>query len=79
MKPVTVSVFIHQYRADDEYLSDKHFSTVPGRAWQTVGIKIFMEEMLDQDEGRNNVNGCNHGSHWRDSGREVRMTARQIE
>lgn len=38
-----------------------------------------MEEMLDQDEGRNNVSGCNHGSHWRDSGREVRMTAREVE
>lgn len=33
-----------------------------------------MEEMIDQDEGRNNVSGCNNGSHWlphqRDSGRE---------
>lgn len=37
-----------------------------------------MEQMLVQEEDRNNVSGCNNGSHWRDSGREIGMTAREV-
>lgn len=39
-----------------------------------------MEEMIAQNEGRNNVSECNNGSHWlphqRDSRGEIGMTAR---
>lgn len=45
---------------------------------RSTGVNILMEQMLVQEEGRNNVSGCNNGSHWRDSGREIGMTAREV-